>query len=191
MKPLLKLSALALLAAASTAAAGEVYGPFFTRYSVDLGALSRTGAPQHETFIPPGGSAPVPFALLTVANSYRGPGTCWSAAATRIGGLAEQKMWIQSTPGTWVSLADDVVNSLDPAAYIYTEYETPTVIRIADYAEYAPGSQGQFQLALTSHFYPHETALQSCDRIANSAGWPYVRISATGAVTLVRRQGSP
>lgn len=186
-----KLFVLALLTAASTAtAAGSVYGQFFTRYFVDLGARGGDGSPMHATFTPPGGSAPVPYEVLVVAAEFAGSGTCWKVAAIRTGN-AEQKMWIESSPGNWLSLADDIVNTLDPGAYIYTESPAGTVIRIADYGAYAPGSQGRFLVTLTSEFYPHESRLATCDRFASSDGWPYVRISATGAVTFVRRQGYP
>jgi hypothetical protein len=186
-----KLSLLVLLTAASTAlATGHVYGPFFVRYFVDLGARGGDGSPMYQTFIPPGFTAPVPYEALVVAADYAGSGTCWKVAAIRTGS-AEQKIWIESTPGTWVSLADDTVNTLDPGAYIYTEYANGTSLRVADYGAYAAGSQGRFFLTLTSHFYPAETRLATCDRFASSDGWPYVRISSTGAVTFVRRQGYP
>ncbi|QSQ20779.1 hypothetical protein JY651_36950 [Pyxidicoccus parkwayensis] len=191
MKSFLKLSALVLFAAASSAMAGSVYGPFFARYLVDLNAHSPTGTPLYPTFTPPGASAPVPYETFTVADSVSNTGTCWKVAATRLGSTAEQKMWMESSPGTWMSLADDVVNTLDPGAYVYTERSTETVIRIADYRAYTTGSQGQFFVALTSLFYPNETRLQSCDRFAAADGWPYVRISASGVVTFVKRQGSP
>lgn len=191
MKVFLKLSVLALFTAASNAWAGSVYGPFFARYYVDLNAQSPAGTPLFPTFTSPNTGTPVPYETFTVADSVSSTGTCWKVAATRLGSTAEQKMWIESTPGTWVTLADDVVNTLDPGAYIYTEKPTETVIRIADYRTYAAGTQGQFFVALTSLFYPNETRLQSCDRFALSDGWPYVRISASGAVTFVKRQGSP
>lgn len=186
-----KLSLLVLLTAASTAlATGEVYGQFFMRYFVDLGARGGNGSPMYQTFVPPGFTAPVPYEVMVVASEYTGAGTCWKVSAIRTGS-AEQKMWIESSPGTWVSLADDVVNTLDPSAYIYTEYTTGTVLRVADYGPYAVGSQGQFLLTLNSLYYPPETRLATCDRFASSNGYPYVRISSTGAVTFVRRQGYP
>ncbi len=103
----------------------------------------------------------------------------------------EQFTAAESTPGNWVSLADDVVNVLDPGAYIYTDYTGGTVIRIADYSAYSPGSQGQFLVCLTAFFHPTQARLAQCDSVAASTGWPYVRISASGAVTFVKRQGSP
>jgi hypothetical protein len=191
VKTFWKLSALVLFATASAAQAGSVNGPYFSRYYVDLNSRSPSGTPIYSTFIPPGGSTPIPYETFAIADSVGGSGSCWKVSAIRVGTSAEQKMWMESTPGTWVSLADDVVNTLDPSAYIYTENPNETVIRIADYSAYAPGSQGQFLVNLNSQFYPHETRLQSCDRFALSSGWPYVRISASGAVTFVKRQGYP
>ncbi|WP_163997712.1 hypothetical protein [Pyxidicoccus caerfyrddinensis] len=191
MKAFWNLCALAAFATASTALAGEVNGQFFARYYVDLNSRSPSGTPIYSTFIPPGGSTPIPYETFTIADSVAGVGTCWRVSAIRLGTSAEQKMWIQATPGNWVSLADDVVNTLDPSAYIYTANPNETVIRIADYSAFAPGSQGQFLVTLDSIFYPPETRLQSCDRFALSSGWPYVRISASGAVTFVKRQGYP
>lgn len=191
MNSRLKLSLLALLTVASTASAtGNVYGQFFVRYWVDLGARAGDGSPMFATFTPPGGSAPVPYEVLTVAADYAGFGTCWKVSAIR-SGSAEQKMWMESSPGNWVSLADDIVNTLDPSAYIYTESTTEILIRVADYGAYAPGSQGRFLLTLTGQYYPSESPLTTCDRFANTNNWPYVRVSATGVVTFVRRQGYP
>jgi hypothetical protein len=191
VKTFWKLSALVLFATASTALAGSVNGSFFSRYLVDLNSRSPSGKPIYPTFIPPGGSTPVPYETFAIADDVSRTGSCWRVSAGRIGTSAEQKMWMESTPGTWVSLADDVVNTLDPSAYIYTEYPNDVVIRIADYSAYAPGSQGEFVVSLDSRIFPNETRLQSCDRFALSSGWPYVRISASGAVTFVKRQGYP
>ncbi|MCY1017447.1 hypothetical protein [Pyxidicoccus sp. MSG2] len=191
MKAFWKLSALVVFVTASAAQAGSVYGPFFSRYYVDLNSRSPSGTPIYPTFISPNSGASVPYETFAISDSVSGTGSCWKVAAIRIGSTAEQKMWMESTPGTWVSLADDVVNTRDPGAYIYTEKPNDTVIRIADYAAYAAGSQGQFFVSLTSLFYPNETRLQSCDRFALSDGWPYVRISASGALTFVKRQGYP
>jgi hypothetical protein len=186
-----KLSLLVLLTAASTAlATGHVYGQSFVRYWVDLGARGGDGSLMYPTFTPPGFTAPVPYEVLVVAGEYTSAGACWKVAAIRSGN-SEQKIWIESTPGNWVSLADDTINTLDPGAYIYTEYPTGTILRVADYGPYATGSQGRFFLTLTGHAYPHETRLATCDRMAAFDGWPYVRISSTGAVTFVKRQGYP
>jgi hypothetical protein len=193
MKVVLKLAALALLTTASAVhALGNVHGGFFVRYDVDLGAKSGTGSPLHPTFTTPYFGTTVPYETLTIAADVGATGTCWKVSAIRFGTTgAEQKMWIESTPGTWVSLADDVVNTLDPSAYIYTESTTPKVIRIADFTSYAPGSQGTFSVTLNSLYYPSESRLESCDRFASMNGYPYVRISASGVVSFVRRQGAP
>ncbi|WP_164017849.1 hypothetical protein [Pyxidicoccus trucidator] len=192
MNTLLKHFALVLLATASTAhATGNVHGSFFTRYHVDLSARRANGSPIHPTFTLPSGVGPVPYEAFTVAADAAGAGACWKVSAIRFSGTAEQKMWIEATPGNWVSLADDVVNVLDPGAYIYTESAQPTVIRIADYTAYVPTEQGQFFVTVTAQYNPSESRLMSCDRAATLDGWPYVRISASGAVTFVKRQGSP
>ncbi|MFP2903901.1 hypothetical protein ACLESD_02270 [Pyxidicoccus sp. 3LFB2] len=192
MNPLLKPSALALFLIASTAhATGNQHGSFFLRYFVDLSARSADGTPIHPTFPSPHGFGPIPYEAFTVADDAAGTGSCRKVSAIRLAGAAEQKMWIEATPGNWVSLADDVVNVLDPGAYIYTENTTPKVIRIADFSDYDPAHQGKFFVTVTTYFNPGESRLVTCDREATRTGWPYVRISASGAVTLVWRQGSP
>ena len=40
-------------------------------------------------------------------------------------------------------------------------------------------------------FHPTQARLAQCDSVAASTSWPYVRISAPGAVTFVKRQGAP
>jgi hypothetical protein len=180
----LLLAALVSLAALTSQAFanGDVYGQYFARYRVDLGAKNGDGSAMFATFSNPRGQV-VPYEIFTI-GAMNSTGACWRVSA--ISSLDDEQMWIEQTPGSWVSLSDDSINAHDPSAYIYTTSTNPTVVRIGDYNNVA--TKGRYLTTLDSLVFPNETALQSCDRM--SAGKPYAKYDGAGAVTIVRRQGN-
>jgi len=158
----------------------QLSGPMMSQYEVDLTALHGNGTPLYATFF--NGRGNVPYAPVTV-RSNAAAGQCWRIAAFGIDASDEQ-IWVQTSPGTWTSIADDTVGR-DPHVWIYTTGDSPIEVRVADFNI---GIKGHFNMTFDAFTAMSGADPARCDALSN--GEPFIKVGPGGAITVVRHQGA-
>jgi hypothetical protein len=175
----------AVIVTGALAAHATQYGQGIQLYPVDFAWKKSDGTTNaYSTFTTPQGRI-VPYEPVTVSG-----GTCVEVGATTNNGT-DEILWVQQDNGTWIALADDIVNVRDPNAIIYAAATSDFVqTRISDYFNSTP--RGQLNVR-TRYVEPdssitHKSYEQVCDEWAAFRGIPYAK-KKNGKLTIVKRQG--